>query len=153
MSKTRASCFIRGFRHLETIIFICFTVSGTPDETLALVFDILHEQLYIESPNFGPRAVNTRPWRHYPNMGSYLHPNMVKNANFRGLRRIWEFLPTLRSVIILPPSQPRFLARLPPWQQILWSSWPACLPIYIRISSRGRSHRARKLVKKKNSFS
>ena len=60
--------------------------------------------------------VNARPWRHYPNMGSYLHPNMVKNANFRGLRRIWEFLPTLRDVIILPPSQPRFLARLPRWQ-------------------------------------
>ena len=154
MSKTRASCFITDSRHLETIkalglrprAFICFTVSGTPDETLALVFDILHEQPHIESPNFGPRVVNTRPWRHYPNMGSYLHPN---NANFRGLRRIWEFLPTLRGVIILPPSQPRFLARLPPWQQILWSSWPACLPRYIRISSRGRSHRARKLVKKK----
>ena len=38
---------------------------------------------------------------------TYLHPNMVKNANFRGLRRIWEFLPTLRGVIILPPRQPR----------------------------------------------
>ena len=36
-------------------------------------------------PNFGPRVVNTRPWRHYPNMGSYLHPNVVKNANFREL--------------------------------------------------------------------
>ena len=44
-------------------------------------------------------------------MGSYLHLNMVKNANFRGLPRIWEFLPTLHGVIILPPSQPRFLAR------------------------------------------
>ena len=49
MSKTRASCFIRDSRHLETIkalglrprTFICFSVSGTPDETLALVFDIL----------------------------------------------------------------------------------------------------------------
>ena len=40
MSKTRASCFIRGAKHLETII-ICFSVFGTPDETLALVFDIL----------------------------------------------------------------------------------------------------------------
>ena len=39
-------------------------------------------------------------------------------ANFRELSRIWEFLPTLRGVIILPPSQPRFLARLPRWQ------WP-----------------------------
>ena len=76
------------------------------------------EQLHTESPNFGPRVVNTRPWRHYPNMGSYLHPNMVKNANFRGLRRIWEFLPTLRGVIILPPRQPRFLAWLPRWQLI-----------------------------------
>ena len=51
MSKTRASCFIRGSSHLETIkvlglrprVFICFSVSGTPDETLALVFDILHQ--------------------------------------------------------------------------------------------------------------
>ena len=49
MSKTRASCFIRGFKHLETIkalglrprAFICFSVFGTPDETLFLVFDIL----------------------------------------------------------------------------------------------------------------
>ena len=38
-------------------------------------------------------------------------------ANFRGLRRIWEFLPTLRGVIILPPSQPRFLARFPRWEK------------------------------------
>ena len=53
MSKTGASCFIRGSRHYETIkalglrprAFICFLVSGTPDETLALVFDILHEVL------------------------------------------------------------------------------------------------------------
>ena len=49
-------------------------------------------------------------------MGSSLHPNMVKNANFRGLRRIREFLPTLRGVIILLPSQLRFL--LPRWQQV-----------------------------------
>ena len=53
---------------------------------------------------------------------------MVKNANCRGLRRIWEFLPTLRGVIILPPSQPRFLARLPRWQKytrkkLLNSDW------------------------------
>ena len=41
---------------------------------------------------------------------------MVKNANFRGLRRISEFLPTLRGIIILPPRQSRFLARLPRWQ-------------------------------------
>ena len=51
MPKTRASCFIRGSRHFETIkvlglrpgAFVCFSVSGTPDETLALVFDILLE--------------------------------------------------------------------------------------------------------------
>ena len=49
MSKPRASCFIRGFKHLETIkalglrpcAFICFSVFGAPDETLFLVFDIL----------------------------------------------------------------------------------------------------------------
>ena len=48
ISKTRASCFIRGFKHLETDestrpqaeCFYCFTVFGSPDETLALVFDI-----------------------------------------------------------------------------------------------------------------
>ena len=51
ISKTRASSFIRGSEHLETIkargrrpsAFIYFSVFGTPDETLALVFDILHE--------------------------------------------------------------------------------------------------------------
>ena len=47
--KTRASCFIRGSKHLETIkalrlprrAFICFSVFKTPDEKLALVFDLL----------------------------------------------------------------------------------------------------------------
>ena len=46
VSKTRASGFIRGSKHQETIkargrrpsAFICFSVFGTPDETLALVF-------------------------------------------------------------------------------------------------------------------
>lgn len=49
ISKTRASCFIRGSKHLEKIkaqglrhrAFICFAEFGTPDETLTLVFDIL----------------------------------------------------------------------------------------------------------------
>ena len=62
MSKTRASCFIRGSKHLETIkalglwprAFICFSVFGTPDETLALVFDILLKE-----------AVNSV--QHFPN--------------------------------------------------------------------------------------
>ena len=48
-SKSRASFFIRGSKHLETIkalrlrrrAFICFSVFGTPDEKLALVFDLL----------------------------------------------------------------------------------------------------------------
>ena len=39
-------------KHLETIkalglrlsAFICFSVFGTPDKTLALVFDVLHEK-------------------------------------------------------------------------------------------------------------
>ena len=52
-------------------------------------------------------------------MGSYLHQNMVKNENFRGLRRIWEFLPTFRGIMKLPPRQPRFLARLPRWQLVI----------------------------------
>ena len=51
MSKTHASRFIRGSRHLETIkelglrprAFICFSVSETPDETLALVMDMLFQ--------------------------------------------------------------------------------------------------------------
>ena len=46
MSKTCASCFIRGSRHLKTIkalglrphAFICFWVSGTPDETIRTCF-------------------------------------------------------------------------------------------------------------------
>ena len=50
ISKTRASGSIRGSTHLEKIkvlglqprTFICFWVFGTPDETLAPVFDILH---------------------------------------------------------------------------------------------------------------
>ena len=52
ISKTRASCLIRGSKHLETIkalglrprAFIIFSVFGTPDETLALVFDILRQK-------------------------------------------------------------------------------------------------------------
>ena len=50
-SHIKNSCFVfhRGSKHLETIkalglrprAFISFSVFGTPDETLALVFDIL----------------------------------------------------------------------------------------------------------------
>ena len=62
MSKTRASCYIRGSRHLETIkaiglqprTFICFSVSGTPDETLALVFDILLAKNQLGCCRFNP---------------------------------------------------------------------------------------------------
>ena len=39
MSKTLASCFITGSKHLETDESICFSVFGTCDEVLALVFD------------------------------------------------------------------------------------------------------------------
>ena len=60
MSKTRASCFIRGSNQLETIkalglrprAFICFSVFGTPDETLALVFDIFTSQRSGQGENF-----------------------------------------------------------------------------------------------------
>ena len=49
ISKTRASCFIGVFKHSKTIkalglrprAFISFLVFGNPDETLALVFEIL----------------------------------------------------------------------------------------------------------------
>ena len=51
-------------------------------------------------------------------LSTYLHPNVVKNANFGRLRRIWEFLPTLRGIMNQPPRQPRFLAGLPRWQWI-----------------------------------
>ena len=59
MSKTRASCFNRGSKHLEAIkalglrprAFICFSVFETPDETLALVFDILHQILESTGEN------------------------------------------------------------------------------------------------------
>ena len=55
MSKTRASCFIRGSRHLETIealglqprAFICFSVSGTPDETRSTSFWHITWKLYF----------------------------------------------------------------------------------------------------------
>ena len=38
-------------------------------------------------------------------MGSYLHPNMVKKANFRGLCRIERFFSTLRGIMNLPRWQ------------------------------------------------
>ena len=49
-----------------------------------------------------------------------LHPNMVKNSNYRGLRRTWEFFPTLRGIMNLPPRKPHFLARLTRWQKHHW---------------------------------
>ena len=61
-------------------------------------FIFFYPSLSLFSPLHSPTTLSS---------ATYLHPNMVKNANFRGLRRIWEFLPTLRGVIILPPRQPR----------------------------------------------
>ena len=57
ISKIRASGFIRGSSHLETIkalglrprAFICFSVFGTPDETLALVGDILRPNIWVSA--------------------------------------------------------------------------------------------------------
>ena len=72
MSKTRASCFIRGSRHLETIkalglrprAFICFSVSGTPDETLAPVFDTLLQPLVTKLPSYIKNTTHGQcnPW-------------------------------------------------------------------------------------------
>ena len=39
--NTRASCFVRVSRQLETIKAFGLQVSGYPDEALALVFDII----------------------------------------------------------------------------------------------------------------
>ena len=60
--------FIRDSKHLETIkalglrprAFICFSVFGTPDETLALVFDILHDELldHINQPSLQDRRIH-----------------------------------------------------------------------------------------------
>ena len=59
ISKTRASCLTGVSRHLETIkalslrprTFICFSVSGYPVQTLALIFDLLH-QLFHSIENY-----------------------------------------------------------------------------------------------------
>ena len=59
ISKTRVSGFIRVSNHLETIkalglrplAFICFSVFGTPDETLALVGDILRPKKKCNNEN------------------------------------------------------------------------------------------------------
>ena len=62
MSKTRASCFITGSKQLETDdstrprAFICFSVFGTRDEALALVFDILLLKLINHSSSDKPIA-------------------------------------------------------------------------------------------------
>ena len=53
--KLVLSVFIRGSKHLKTIkalrlrrrAFIRFSVFGTPDENLALVFDLLHKTLRL----------------------------------------------------------------------------------------------------------
>ena len=54
ISKTCGSCLTEISRHLETIkaqggrpsAFICFSVSGHPSQTLALVFDILPKEFH-----------------------------------------------------------------------------------------------------------
>ena len=82
VSKTRASCFIRGSKHLETIkalrlrrrAFICFSVFGTPDETLALVFDIL--------PQKWPNAITLYWQSSFPAvMAIFLHSFSVSCAS------------------------------------------------------------------------
>ena len=70
ISKTRASCFIGVSKHSKTIkalglrprTFISFLV-GNPDETLALVFDILRHALRRGAPRDGlKRARHTETW-------------------------------------------------------------------------------------------
>ena len=63
---TRASCFIGVSKHLETIkalglrprAFICFSVFGYPDETLALVLEIvLNNSSSLNKGNYGRDGV------------------------------------------------------------------------------------------------
>ena len=66
--KTRASCFIRAPKHLETIkAFISFSVFGTPDKTFAPICDILHQCNECEGFTRGSKLretdENTRPLR------------------------------------------------------------------------------------------
>ena len=81
MSKTRASCFIRGSRHLETIkalglrprAFISFSVFGTPDETLALVltYYVIHTWGTDKSKAVIGGVTVPQTWReHIPENGS-----------------------------------------------------------------------------------
>ena len=37
-----------------------------------------NQQSHTGSLGLEPQGVNARPWRHCPNMGYYLHPNMGK---------------------------------------------------------------------------
>ena len=60
ISKTRASCFIGVSKHSKTIkalglrprAFISFLVFGNPDETIALVFEILHQGQHVKNRNW-----------------------------------------------------------------------------------------------------
>ena len=66
ISKTRVSGFIRVSNHLETIkalglrprAFICFSVFGTPDETLALVGDILRPKHDCNNENISSDLIS-----------------------------------------------------------------------------------------------
>ena len=70
ISKTRASCLTGVSRHLETIkalglrprAFICFSVSGYPGQTLALVFDLLHLYLLPFWCNMGTPSKYPQRW-------------------------------------------------------------------------------------------
>ena len=73
MSKTRASCSIRGLKHLETITvlllphhtFISFFTFVTPDEALALVSDI-----FLQIGQNAPREC-TKRWNVTTKRGIY----------------------------------------------------------------------------------
>ena len=65
ISKTRASCFIGVSKHSKTIkalglrphAFISFLVFGNPDETLALVFEILHHGQNLDRHEFSSGTI------------------------------------------------------------------------------------------------
>ena len=78
MSKTCALCFIGGSKHLKIMkalglqpcAFMCFLVFGAPDKALALVFEILLQEVLKECPDAGMEF-------------EYCIPNVVSPQEYR----------------------------------------------------------------------
>ena len=68
--------------------------------------------------NHTVEATHARTWRHYPNMGYYLHPNMVKKVPYAEMR---FFFCTHARLYDLPTRRPTHWGRPPRWQSLLIS--------------------------------